>query len=304
MLRNSMDSRFTGVIPIDKPPGVTSRQVVDAVARALGTRSVGHAGTLDPLAAGVVVVCVGPATKLVDFIHQLPKRYEAVFLLGRSSPSDDLETPLEVERDPRRPTHEEILAALPAFRGEIMQRPCDYSAVHVDGKRAYALARKGREVEIPAKLIRINSIEIAAYDWPRLSLDVECSTGTFIRAIGRDLAETLGTRAVMETLIRTSVGPFERGGCLSLADVRPDTVAASLLPALAAVRHLPLVTLADTELDLATRGGLITTIVWHGHETTPPEHIAAVDDASELVGILKRHVSGAYRLRPNFRGKG
>ena len=108
---------FTGVIPVDKPAGVTSRKVVDVVARAVGMAAVGHAGTLDPLAAGVMVVCVGHATKLVDFIHQQPKRYEAVFRLGCQSPSDDLETPVEEEPHPRQPALEEIEAALPRFRG-------------------------------------------------------------------------------------------------------------------------------------------------------------------------------------------
>ena len=111
-----MRFRFTGVIPVEKPVGVTSRKVVDAVARAAGMSAVGHAGTLDPLAAGVMVVCLGHATKLVDFIHQQPKRYEAGFRLGCHSVSDDLETPVEEDADPPRPQRDEILAALPAFR--------------------------------------------------------------------------------------------------------------------------------------------------------------------------------------------
>ena len=139
---------FTGVIPVDKPAGVTSRRVVDAVARALGMAAVGHAGTLDPLATGVVVVCVGHATKLVDAVHGLSKHYRATFLLGRSSPSDDLETEIVEEPEPLRPSVAELEAALPSFRGAILQRPCDYSAVHVGGKRAYRLARQGTPVEI------------------------------------------------------------------------------------------------------------------------------------------------------------
>lgn len=307
-----MRSRFTGVIPVDKPPGVTSRQVVDAVARALTLKTVGHAGTLDPLAAGVVVVCVGHATKLVDYLHQLPKRYEVSFLLGRSSPSDDLETPVEEEADPRRPAREELDAALPRFRGEIMQRPCDYSAVHVGGQRAYRLARKGRAVEIAAKAVRINRLETTAYDWPRLACDVECSTGTYIRALGRDLAAALGTRAVMERLVRTSVGPFARAACLSLDEVSPDRVKAALLPALAAVPHLPRATLPDPLLDAATRGGLIDLPPLIGPTSPAPATgaagvsaaVAACDGAGELVGILQPHPTGAWRLKPNFRGLG
>ena len=289
---------FTGVIPVDKPIGATSRRVVDAVARALGMKTVGHAGTLDPLADGVVVVCAGHATKLVDYLHDLPKHYTASFLLGRSSPSDDFETPIEVEAEPRVPTREEIAAALPSFRGEILQRPCDYSAVHVDGKRAYRLARKGRPLELAAKRVRIDVLDVTAYEWPRLGVDIVCSSGTFVRAIGRDLAMALGTTAVMESLTRTAVGPFERARSLAMAAVTLESVRAAMLPAVAAVPLVPRFTLGDDLLAKAVRGGLVAV----GDE--PAEALAAVDEAGDLVGILKRHESGLYRLRPNFRGEG
>lgn len=289
---------FTGLIPVDKPIGVTSRRVVDVVARALGMAAVGHAGTLDPLACGVVVVCIGHATKLVDYVHALPKHYSATFLLGRSSPSDDLETTIEEECDPIRPTRDDIEAGLPAFRGAILQRPCDYSAVHVAGQRAYRLARKGRSVEIAAKPVRIDRLEITGYDWPRLGLEIDCSSGTFIRAIGRDLAVALGTQAVMESLVRTAVGPFTRESALPLDAVTPERVAAALLPPLAAVPTLPRVTLAGDGLDLAVRGGLVSL------PDAAVESLAAIDDQGVLVGILKRHESGSFRLRPNFRGIG
>ena len=289
---------FTGVIPVDKPIGATSRRVVDAVARALGMKTVGHAGTLDPLADGVVVVCAGHATKLVDYLHDLPKHYTASFLLGRSSPSDDFETPIEVEAEPCVPTREEVEAALPSFRGEILQRPCDYSAVHVDGKRAYRLARKGRPLELTAKRVRIDILDVTAYEWPRLGVDIVCSSGTFVRAIGRDLAMALGTQAVMESLTRTAVGPFSRGQSLEMAAVTLESVRAAMLPAVAAVPLVPRVTLGDDLLAKAVRGGLVAV----GDE--PAEALAAVDEAGDLVGILKRHESGLYRLRPNFRGEG
>jgi tRNA pseudouridine55 synthase len=289
---------FPGVIPVDKPIGATSRRVVDAVARALGMKTVGHAGTLDPLADGVVVVCAGHATKLVDYLHDLPKHYTASFLLGRSSPSDDFETPIEVEAEPRVPTRDEIEAALPSFRGEILQRPCDYSAVHVDGKRAYRLARKGRPLELAAKRVRIDILDVTAYEWPRLGVDIVCSSGTFVRAIGRDLAMALGTAAVMESLTRTAVGPFERARSLAMAAVTLESVRAAMLPAVAAVPLVPRFTLGDDLLAKAVRGGLVAV----GDE--PAEALAAVDEAGDLVGILKRHESGLYRLRPNFRGEG
>lgn len=289
---------MTGVIAIDKPAGVSSRRVVDAVAAALGTKAVGHAGTLDPLAEGVVVACVGRATKLVDFLHALPKRYRATFLLGRSSPSDDLETPVAEESAAVRPARAAVEAALPAFRGAILQRPCDYSAVHVAGQRAYRLARQGRPIDLAAKPVRIDRLEVTAYEWPRLGLDIECSSGTFVRAIGRDLAEALGTRAVMEWLVREAVGPFTREAALPLAAVRPESVRGALLPAVAAVPHLPRLTLDAAAVDLAVRGGLVDL------GAPAAEAVAACDEAGDLVGILRRHASGRHRLRPNFRGAG
>jgi len=289
---------FTGVIPVDKPVGVSSRRVVDVVARALGMKAVGHAGTLDPLASGVVVVCAGHATKLVDSLHDLPKHYAATFLLGRSSPSDDLETPVEIEEDPLRPTAAETEAAAALFRGDILQRPCDYSAVHVAGQRAYRLARKGREITLEAKPVRIHRLEITAYEWPRLALEIDCSSGTFVRAIGRDLAASLGTKAVMESLVRTAVGPFVLQSSIALDKITPDTVVAAALPAAAAVAHLPGVTLDDAVLARAVRGGLVDLA------DTGADALAAVDAAGQLVGILRRHASGSHRLRPNFFGVG
>ncbi len=238
---------FTGVIPVDKPVGVSSRRVVDVVARNLGMKSVGHAGTLDPLASGVVIVCVGHATKLVDYLHELPKHYSARFLLGRSSPSDDFETPIEEEPQPVRPSAEEIEAAAAGFRGDILQRPCDYSAVHVDGKRAYRLARKGRPVVLESKPVRIDRLEITGYEWPRLAVEIDCSSGTF-----------------------------------------------ALLPAGAAVGHLPSMVLRDDVLASAIRGGLVPL-----PEGSAPA-VTALDDTGHLIGILKQLDAGSYRLRPNF----
>ena len=292
-----MHQPVSGVIAIDKPAGVSSRRVVDAVAGALGTKAVGHAGTLDPLAVGVVVVCVGHATKLVDFVHELPKHYRGGFLLGRSSPSDDLETEVVEETAPVRPSRAALDAALPAFRGPILQRPCDYSAAHVDGKRAYRLARKGRPVELAAKEVRIDRLEVTAYDWPRLGLDIVCSSGTFVRAIGRDLAAALGTRGVMESLVRTAVGPFTQAAALPLAAVTADTVRRGLLPPAAAVPHLPRHVLDAAALAHVVSGGLVDL-------DGAADATAAVDAAGDLVGILRRHESGRHRLRPNFRGAG
>jgi tRNA pseudouridine55 synthase len=169
--------------------------------------------------------------------------------------------------------------------------------VHVAGKRAYRLARKGRPVELAAKEVRIDKLEVTAYDWPRLGLDIVCSSGTFVRAIGRDLAAALGTRAVMESLVRTAVGPFTQAAALPLAAVTADTVRRGLLPVAAAVPHLPRHVLDAASLAHVVSGGLVDL---HG----AADATAAVDAAGDLVGILRRHESGRHRLRPNFRGAG
>lgn len=311
-----MDFPFTGVIPVDKPVGVTSRRVVDAVARAAAMRTVGHAGTLDPLAAGVVVVCLGHATRLVDFLHAQSKSYAATFLLGRSSPSDDLETPVEEEPAPRVPTSAEIETAAATLRGDILQRPCDYSAVHVDGKRAYRLARKGRAPVIAARPVHVARLEVTAWEWPRLALDIECSSGTFVRALGRDLAIAVGTRAVMASLARTRVGPFGLADAVSLESLTPDAVARFVRPPLDALPHLPRVVLAGPLLDRAVRGGLLADADLPAIASAPggaviapvpgdPQRtIVALDDDGVLIGILGRLDQGAWRLRPNFRGIG
>lgn len=296
---------ITGVIAVDKPVGVSSRRVVDRVATALSTRAVGHAGTLDPIASGVVVVCVGQATKLIDFLHMLPKRYLGRFLLGRSSPSDDTELPVELEVDPRQPSRQEIADALQAFRGEIMQRPCNYSAVHVDGKRAYALARKGQAVELPPKPVTIHRLGLLSYEWPRLELDVECSTGTYIRGLGRDLAAALGTRAVMDGLVRTSVGPFDQSDAVPLDALTGDDAQAAAIaavaPARSAVAHIPSITLPEHLVTNVACGGILQRSVVPDAQSAA-DAVAAIDQAGTLIGILRHHRDG-WRVRPNFVGR-
>jgi len=296
---------FSGVLVVDKPVGVSSRHVVNRVAKTLSMRTVGHAGTLDPIASGVVVVCVGHATKLIDFLHTRPKRYAGHFLLGRSSASDDTETPVELEVSPRRPSQHEVEETLDAFRGPIMQRPCTFSAVHIEGRRAYDLARKGQPVEIAARPVTIHRLEIVEYVWPRIILNVECSTGTYIRGLGRDLAVRLGTKAIMDGLTRLSVGPFDQRSAVPLEHLESpngvDVLKAALLPARAAVAHLPVVSLTAQQLDEVAHGRILR-LPQVSLREAGESVIAAVDDTGALVGILRPHPAG-WRMRPNFVGR-
>jgi len=293
-------SAVHGVLAINKPPGVTSRRVVDAVSHTLGTKAVGHAGTLDPLASGVVVICAGNARKLVDFIHQQEKAYTVSFLLGRSSPSDDFETNVTLEPQPYRPTLNEVEKALDSQRGTILQIPCSYSAKRVAGKRAYKLARLGKEVVLQPKEIHISQLEITAYEWPRLELSVVCSSGTFVRALGRDLAKSVGTCAVMETLVRTAVGPYVLDAAVPLSGITQDDtgkqfIEAALHPPASALPHLHTRTLSVSEIEHVARGGLLP-----GHEGATSDAVAALDENGALLGILRILAQGRWRLRPNF----
>jgi len=185
-----------GLLNINKPSGITSRTAVDRVARLVRGTKIGHAGTLDPIAEGVLVICLGGATRLVPFLHQVPKRYLATYLLGRTSSTDDIEGDVIPADSDRVPSGVEIRQTVDRFVGEIAQRPPAFSAVKVKGKRAYTLARQGMHVQLEPKLVTIHRIEIVTYCYPRLILDVTCGTGTYLRSLGRDLGTTLAVGAV------------------------------------------------------------------------------------------------------------
>lgn len=195
-----------GVLNINKPYGWTSRDVVNRVQRLVRPAKAGHAGTLDPLATGVLLVAVGQATRLIEYCHRLPKQYRATFLLGQRSETEDLESPVDVLADSPVPTGEQVRQAASRFIGEISQRPSRHSAVKVDGRRAYDLARSGADFELPPRTVVIHSLQVVSFRYPELVLEVECGAGTYIRALGRDLAAALETCAVMTSLERTSVG--------------------------------------------------------------------------------------------------
>ena len=200
-----------GVLNINKPLGFTSRHVVNLVQRLVKPAKAGHAGTLDPLASGVLVVCVGPATRLITFAQSGRKVYRAVFRFGVSSKTDDLESELEALPEAPLLTEEQVAAAMGAFLGKIEQVPPVYSAVWVNGQRAYDLSRRGETINLSSRVVQIDRFELRKFD-PRaqeLTAIIECGAGTYIRSLGRDLGRSLGSAAVMTQLERCSVGPFD-----------------------------------------------------------------------------------------------
>ena len=280
-----------GILTIDKPTGLTSRDVVNRVQRLVRPAKVGHAGTLDPLASGVLVVCVGPATRLISYIQQMPKHYRATFLLGRESDTEDIEGQV-VELDlPPRPSDEELRQTLQRFTGEISQRPPSYSALKVNGQRAYKLARAGQHVELAARPVTIYELQLVSYDYPHLQVDAVCSSGTYVRSLGRDIAESVGTAAVMSALTRNAIGSFRLDETVSIDALAADGPAAHLLPALRATAELVQVTLTDDEISTVLRGMTIE----NRSNVRGPE-IAAVDKQGQLVAILVPR--GENRLGP------
>lgn len=217
-----MDFISGEIIGIDKPLGWTSFDAVKRLRGAIQRRlhvkkfKVGHAGTLDPLATGVLIICTGRATRRIEELQNGDKEYVATIRLGATTPSFDLETEIDREYPWEHVTREMVENVLPQFTGKIMQVPPVFSAVKVDGKRAYNFARKGKEVELKAKPLEIKEIEILSCDFPEVVLRIVCSKGTYIRAIARDFGRALGSGAHLTGLRRTKVGGVSIDSCMSV----------------------------------------------------------------------------------------
>lgn len=210
------------ILVIDKPYKWTSFDAVKrlrgTIQRTLGLKKfkVGHAGTLDPLATGVLIVCTGGATKRIDELQAGEKEYVATLRLGATTPSFDLETEIDSEYPTAHITRELVEEALNRFRGRIMQVPPIFSAVKIDGKRAYKFARKGKEVELKAKPLEITELELLEFSDDTLKIRVVCSKGTYIRALARDIGEALGSGAHLTALRRTRVGSYSENEALTV----------------------------------------------------------------------------------------
>jgi tRNA pseudouridine55 synthase len=288
-----------GVFNINKPAGMTSRDVVNRVQRRVRPHKAGHAGTLDPLATGVLLVCVGPATRLVEHAQRLPKAYRGTFLLGRRSDTDDVEQEVEIVAGAPEPSRAEIDAALPRFVGDILQRPPRHSAVKIAGRRAYKLAREGVTFEPDAKTVTISRLEVVRYAYPELVLDVDCGSGTYIRSLGRDLAETLGTWAVMSALQRTAIGDFRVSDAMPLEELDGDWQAHRLPPA-RLVAGLPSIVVTAVELQELQHGRAIDAGGRVALGNPDDDEIAAFDAQGNLVALLRWKADGVLVPSRNF----
>jgi len=219
-----------GLLVVDKPVGPTSMDVVRRVRGRAGGAKTGHAGTLDPLASGVLVCCLGRATRAVEKIMPLTKVYDADVDLSAFTATDDAEGEREEVPVADPPTREQVRGELDALTGEIEQTPPAYSAVKVAGRRAYDLARKGRQVTIQPRIVRIDSIELHDYDWPHLRLTVTCGKGTYLRSLARQIGAALGAGGHLTALRRTAIGPYTIDCAIPLDDVPDPLEQDHLLP--------------------------------------------------------------------------
>jgi tRNA pseudouridine55 synthase len=285
-----------GIILLDKPTGQTSFQSLAELKRRLGTRRVGHAGTLDRFAEGLLVVLAGPMTRLCAFATSLDKEYVAVFTFGRGTTTLDPEG--EVIAEGRVPSPEEVIAMLPSFIGKISQVPPDYSAVHIGGRRAYQAARAGETPLLTPRDVTIGKLDITGFDGANLTLGIACSKGTYVRSLARDIAARLGTCAFVSALRRTRIGGFR------LADaVRADQFDSDrhLLPPSAffeAAPGLGRLTVRDARAGQLANGGFLDDESFEagaGHDGT----FGAFSHSGRLLAVVER-ADGAWRYAAVF----
>ncbi len=304
MARSSLGPGLDGILVVDKPIGPTSHDLVGLVRRLSATKRVGHGGTLDPFASGVLPIFLGRATRVVEFHLADRKAYRATICFGASSTTDDLEGEM-TPASGAAPSRDLVEAVIPAFTGTISQRPPAFSAIKVGGRRAYAVARAGGTVELKERDVTIESLVLVSWDGsetdrPIAIVDVVCSAGTYIRALARDLAEQVGSAAYLGALRRTAAGPFADVDAIPLERVRaaaaegPGPLAALLRPIDAGLDRFPSIDLTPAEVAAVARGQFVRpeaeVPAGHGHY-----RLRAPDGALVAIAIP----AGAGRLAPD-----
>ena len=291
-----MLSAMFGLLNIHKPPGPTSHDVVDQIRRRVGREvKVGHAGTLDPFAEGVLVICLGPATRLADFVQAQPKRYLATVTLGATSDTDDPTGQVTAVENAKAPPPDRVREVLAGFVGQIDQVPPAHSAVHVEGRRAYKLARAGKAPDLAPRPVTVHSLELLSYAYPTLELNVSCGSGTYVRALARDIGKVLGCGGYCSRLIRTAVGVFAIEQAVAPEQVDPSR---HLLPPVLALGDIPRVTLDAASCGQLAKGRAVDLGCEQLRDVTPTGELAAMDEQERLVAIGRVSVDGAT-FRPD-----
>jgi tRNA pseudouridine55 synthase len=293
-----MKSQPSGILVLDKPARLSSRQALDRVTSLLPRVKMGHAGTLDPMATGVLVVCVGRATRLIPYVQRMRKEYHATLRLGQRSDTHDLESDV-VDVPMAGPIARESFESCVAnFRGDIQQVPPQHSAVHVSGRRAYELARAGRAVELEPRAVRIDRLVCTRFEFPNADLEIECSSGTYIRSLVRDIGEQLGCGAVMTRLARTRIGAFRLEDAITPNELTKPHVLESLRPASDAVRELPRVRVRAEQLEEIRHGRAIAASTFE-QQLPVGDECALIDSTGQLLGVGQIDVAGGT-VRPHI----
>jgi len=275
---------ISGVLVVDKPVGMTSHEVVEAIRRGTKIRRTGHTGTLDPRASGVLVVLIGPAVRLSEYVSASDKRYQAIIRLGTRTDSYDSDGTI-TNTSPVSVTMEQFKEKLQNFIGEIEQTPPPYSAVKIQGRRAYEMAREGEEVEIKPRMIHVYSLDVLEWNIPEVTIDVYCSSGTYIRSLAYDLGEQLGCGAMLAGLRRTQSGRF------TLRDATPlrklveafdnGTWYKYVIPAAESLSDWPSITLSNEQVEAIRHGHRIS-----AGEGKSGEMVRGITEQGELVALL------------------
>lgn len=284
--------KLEGILPVWKPAGMTSHDVVARVRRITREKRIGHTGTLDPQVTGVLPLCIGAATRLVEFVQELPKTYAAKLVFGIATDTEDMTGTVTQRMDDVRIDPESLRRVIDSFRGPIEQVPPMYSAVKVEGKRLYEIARSGAEVERKPRTVTIYDIRLTGsnlqLELPEAELTVECSKGTYIRTLCVDIGNKLGVPATMKELVRTKTGHWTEENCFTLERIeelqRSGELADHLVPMAEAVGHLPAVALSMQQTEHALQGKKLRL---QDNHNAPADSIVRVhDDRGEFIGLF------------------
>ncbi len=283
---------YNGLLPVHKDVGMTSHDVVYKLRRITGAKKLGHTGTLDPMASGLLMICIGRATKLTQFLTEWDKSYRAEITLGATSDTLDAEGEITPAVDVPTMTEADLKTLLKRFAGRITQKVPAYSAVKVDGRELYKYARRGQEVETPSREIEIRSMELHSFDSPLFSVSVHCSKGTYIRVLADDIGREIGCGGYLSALQRLSVGPFDISKALTLAEVDKRHTSGELnnnIVPIEQVLEFPVISIRNRARGIIKNGGIPTSgdILGHRGEFESGDLICMADELGEIMAIGK-----------------
>ena len=300
MGRRKKGEKINGWINLDKPIGLTSTQAMAKVRKALNAQKAGHAGTLDPLATGILPIALGEATKTIPFAQDRLKTYEFTVTWGQQRDTDDSEGDVIATSD-IRPSEEQIITLLPDFTGHIEQTPPKFSAIKIDGERAYDLARDGEEFEIKSREVFIKDLRLLESRTHEADFQMTCGKGTYVRSLARDMAEKLGTKGYISALRRTKVGPFSQENAISLEKLEEMGINApeALLPLEAALDDIPALPLQNEERAQLQNGQVLSFVAKPDFERIKKTGLE--DDQIALAVFQDQAIALVERKGPNIK---